>query len=223
MRRIIAIANQKGGVGKTTTAVNLSAALAYSGAHVVLIDMDPQANATSGIGAQPPTEDRNHPLLNPKAPILPVLATATERLSILPSSPRLLKIEGEVARFADAPGRLRASIAAAKLDVEYAIIDCPPSLTRILDTIDHVRISTNSTLRIEGILLTMYDPAIDLCREVVSEVRSYFGERVFRTLIPRDVSLSEAASYGQSAFTYAPRGPGLLAYLELAKEVMTNG
>lgn len=250
MPRVLAVANQKGGVGKTTTAVSLAAALALSGRRTLLVDLDPQANATSGLGVSQFENERKHPLLDTTTTKDAFKACQQDGLCVLPSSPRLLRIEHEIARYVDGATRLRRWLDGVP-GFDFVLIDCPPSLgpltmnalnaasgvlipiqceyyameglAKMVDAVEQARRVSKADLKVEGVLLTMFDPELELSREVAREVRSFLGDSVYRTTIPRDVSLSEATSYGQTAFVYSPRGAGALAYLELAKEVMENG
>lgn len=247
--RTIAIANQKGGVGKTTTAVNLATALAASGKKVILIDFDPQGNASTGLGIG--REERNpssYEILNehmlaPEA----MKATAIPGLSVIPASQALAGAEVELVGSEQATGRLKRAIAALP-PVDYVFIDCPPSLSiltlnalvaadgvliplqtefyaleglsQLMKTIEQVRVRSNPQLGIEGVVLTMYDRRNSLSQEVAQDVRAALGARVFETVIPRNVRLSEAPSHGVPALIYDLRCAGSVAYLALARELM---
>jgi chromosome partitioning protein len=251
MARIISIANQKGGVGKTTTAINLSAGLAISGRKILLIDMDPQANATSGIGVVP--QERNifdHFLLNPRAGMSMRKKTSVPGLTLLPSHHNLIQIEQVISRSEDVETRLDKAIGPITKGYDYIIVDCPPSLghlttnalylsdsvimpiqceyfameglTRILKLIREVNREGKPPLEIEGVLLTMFDFEMDLDKDVAAEIREYFREKVYKTYIPRDVSLGEAPSFGKPIFDYAPSSRGAYGYMNLCKEVMSG-
>ena len=250
MPTIIAIANQKGGVGKTTTAINLAAALALSGRTVVMIDLDPQANATSGVGVDLHAEDRAHPLLADAGSPVTLAPTDTPGLTVVPSSPALMNVEQTLGKHADGASRLSRCLKTADIKADFIVIDCPPSLglltanalnaanrilipiqceyyameglTRILDALEHVANTTNRSLELGGIMLTMFDPDLELSHEVATEVRRYFPGQVYHSVIPRDVALGEAPSFGQPIFSYAPRATAALAYLQLAKEVISD-
>jgi chromosome partitioning protein len=250
MTRIYAIANQKGGVGKTTTAVNLSAYLALAGQRVLLLDMDPQCNASSSLGL-----DKNkiaistyEVLLGTAAPSKALLRNAKLNLTVLPASPSLAAAEVELVSELAREYRLRQALAAEASKYDYVLIDCPPSLglltvnaltaatgvlvpvqceylaleglSQLMRTVQLVRQRLNPQLEIRGLLITMYDPRTVLSQQVANEVEKFFGEKVFRTRIPRNVRLSEAPSYGQPITTYAPTSPGGLAYKSLADELL---
>jgi chromosome partitioning protein len=258
------VANQKGGVGKTTTAMNLAAGLARSGAATLLVDLDPQCNATTGLGQQP---TMNHPLVE-LAPIRQgVLQTGVPRLELLPGSRSFRDIELLTRDDPQQSARLREQLSAGFSAYNFVLIDCPPSLgpltktalssstevfmpiqceyfameglTQMIEVIRDVmqqgaavgqrlqacrlaRLEARPTARLQfgGIVLTMYDPTLELTHEVDEEVRDFFGEIVFQTVIPRDVAVSEAPSHGLSVFDYAPRSRGARAYVELCMEVL---
>jgi len=245
MARIICIANQKGGVGKTTTAVNLAVGLAKAGERTLLVDLDPQCNATSGIGEQVAA---SHPLLLDKPLRESLTNTRWENLSLLPGSRSFVDVDRlERGQLADS-AILRQHLDAGMATFDYVLIDCPPSLgqltraalsastevlmpiqcefyameglTQMIHVIRDVMQQGDGRLTFGGILLTMYDPSLELTHEVDTEVREFFGDIVFDTVIPRDVSVSEAPSHGVSVMDYAPRSRGCRAYIELCMEVL---
>lgn len=252
MVRIISVANQKGGVGKTTTSVNLGACLADAGKKVLLVDMDAQGNATSGIGVKKSdvSQDIYDVLVN-EVPIKEVIQeTARENLHIAPATIQLSGAEIELTSMMARESRLKLALKEVEKEYDYILIDCPPSLghltinsfsasdsilipvqceyyaleglSQLLNTIRLVQKHFNPDLRIEGVLLTMYDARTNLGSEVVEEVRKYFRERVYDTIIPRNVRLSEAPSHGKSIIDYDPKSKGAEFYHALAKEVMNH-
>lgn len=250
MARTICIANQKGGVGKTTTSVNLAAALAELGKKVLIVDMDPQGNASSGLGVKRyENQESNiyHVLIGEKTLKDVAQKTGEENLFVAPANPDLVGAEIELVDMPQREYRLKEAIASVSDEYHYVLIDCPPSLglltvnsltaadtflvplqceyyaleglSQLLNTAGLIKKNLNPALRIEGIVLTMFDTRNNLSHQVVSEIQNHFGDKVFGAIIPRNVRLSEAPSHGQSILKYDAKSIGAKKYLELAREL----
>ncbi|WP_025691488.1 ParA family protein [Paenibacillus zanthoxyli] len=251
MSKIIAIANQKGGVGKTTTSVNLGAGLATLGKRVLLVDIDPQGNTTSGVGINKADVESciYNILIDDIPPQEAIQETKIDGLHIIPATIQLAGAEIELVSTISRELRLKKALGLVKQNYDYIIIDCPPSLgiltinsltaadsviipiqceyyaleglSQLLNTVRLVQKNLNPHLQIEGVLLTMLDARTNLGIQVIEEVKKYFQEKVYRTIIPRNIRLSEAPSHGQSIITYDRRSKGAEVYYELAKEVLS--
>jgi len=250
--KVIAIANQKGGVGKTTTAINLAASLAVNDIRVLLIDSDPQGNSTTGLGVH---KDQGRPttydLLLTGTPVEQIaVPTALDGLDIVPADKNLVGANLELVNNPDRELRLRTKLTAIRERYQYVLIDCPPALdlltlnallaadsvlvpiqceffalegvSELMDTIDRVRDTFQHPIKIEGILLTMFDDRTNLTRQVAQDLNEFFAGDVFKTIIPRSVRLAEAPSFGKPIVLYDVRSRGAEAYIKLAKEILTH-
>ena len=249
MGKVISVANQKGGVGKTTTTINLSTMLAKKGKKVLLIDADPQGNATSGVGAEKDVEFSTYDILATDAGMEQALEkTMIKNLLVCPSDINLAGADVELVSMMSREQRLKEKLEDIKDSFDYILIDCPPSLGlitlnaftasdsvlipvqceyyaleglgQLINTINLVKKHLNKNLEVEGALLTMYDARTNLSNQVVKEVKKYFGEKVYKTVIPRNVRLSEAPSYGMPITEYDPRSKGAKSYEKFTKEFL---
>jgi len=252
LSRVLAVANQKGGVGKTTTAINLSAALAANDLKVLLIDSDPQGNATTGVGVakSPDRPSLYHVLLGDASPESTIVKTDFEGLDLIPADKNLIGANLELVEIENRELRLRERLKPIRQEYPFIIIDCPPALdlltlnallgadavvvpiqceffalegiSELMDTIERIRSGYGHPLEIEGILLTMFDDRTNLTRQVANDLKEFFTNQVFQTVIPRSIRLAEAPSFGKPILSYDPRSKGAESYIQLAKEILDH-
>ncbi|HEY9139716.1 MAG TPA: ParA family protein [Bryobacteraceae bacterium] len=252
MSRVFAIANQKGGVGKTTTAINLAAALAANDLRILVIDSDPQGNASSGLGiAKDPSRPSLYDvILGDASPRDAIIATAFDGLYVISADKNLVGANLELVDIPHREFRLRERIQSIRDRYDFILIDCPPALdlltlnaliaadsvlvpiqceffalegiSELMDTIDRIRDAFQHPLQVEGILLTMYDDRTNLTRQVAADLREFFADEVFDTIVPRSVRLAEAPSFGKPILAYDPRSKGAESYIRLAKEILDH-